>query len=138
MPLGSKKTDVVLDAGCGPGYGAVFLSEFAGRVVGGDGMRNWCGVIGRFTVRCPISALKINLLDRELSCDPFDAVVSMDVIEHFSEEQADGVVANYARLTKDDGFALIGTLTSPHGNMHRNGDWIHILKNMIPMNLLPC
>lgn len=105
-----KKTDVVLDAGCGPGYGAVFLSEFAGRVVGGDVDAELVRRNREVYSKVPnLSFEEINLLDRELSCDPFDAVVSMDVIEHFSEEQADGVVANYARLTKDDGFALIGT-----------------------------
>jgi 2-polyprenyl-3-methyl-5-hydroxy-6-metoxy-1,4-benzoquinol methylase len=105
-----KKTDVVLDAGCGPGYGAVFLSKFAGRVVGGDVDAELVQRNQKAFSNVPnLSFKELDLQDSELDCEPFDVVVSMDVIEHFEEDQADGVVANYARLTKDKGFALIGT-----------------------------
>ena len=105
-----NKTDSVLDAGCGLGYGSVFLSEFAGQVVGGDVDEEL--VERNQKAYQDINNLefqKLDLLADKVRLNPFDAVISMDVIEHFDESKANRVAKNLAWLTKDSGFAVVGT-----------------------------
>lgn len=104
-----RKSDACLDAGCGHGLGSVFLSKFATSVVGGeidsalvDANKKEYSGMGNLAFR------QLNLLDVS-GWSEFDAVVSMDVIEHFTKEQTEIVAANYARLVKPGGFAVIGT-----------------------------
>ena len=41
--------------------------------------------------------------------EKYDALVSMDVIEHFQKNEVGIVADNYASLLKPNGFAIIGT-----------------------------
>ena len=101
----------VIDVGCGLGLGTVLLSHFAKQVKGVD--VDVDHVQRNIEEHSEIKNLSFSTLDLLSPCDEhlgaYDAVVSMDVIEHFSEEDIPQVVANYERLLKPDGFAVIGT-----------------------------
>ena len=105
-----KKTDKVLDAGCGHGHGTVFLSKFAKEVVGAD--QDGELVASNAEDYADIKKIRftqLDLLDVSRHKQKYDAVVSMDVIEHFTQEQTVTVAQNYSRLVKKGGFAVIGT-----------------------------
>lgn len=105
-----KKHHRVLDAGCGRGAGSVMMTRFAGEVVGGDFDQDLVNANGEEYKDVPnLSFDRIDLLDISGKEAAFDVVVSMDVIEHFVEQDTETVASNYARLLKDDGFAVIGT-----------------------------
>lgn len=106
-----RKTETVIDVGCGKGLGSVFLSKFAKTVVGVDFDKE----LLRFNKEefSKISNLDFKHLDLMHVADAhkamYDVVVSMDVIEHFPQPDISIVVNNYASLLKDGGYAIIGT-----------------------------
>lgn len=105
-----KKTDNVIDIGCSHGLGTIFMSKFANHVVGADYYED---VIKdnkqRYGSVSNISFINLDLLDISSHKTKYDAVVSLDVIEHFTVAETKKAAANYAKLTRDGGFALIGT-----------------------------
>ena len=124
-----KKSHCVLDAGCGHGHGRVFMSKFASHVTGGDFDEDL--VLANAEAHKDISNVSFEKLDL-LSIPPnhatFDVVVSMDVIEHFTQEQTEIVAANYNKLTKNDGFAIIGTpniISQPYASQRRRDTHLH-------------
>lgn len=105
-----KRTDRVLDAGCGLGLGAVLLSQFAGHVTAADIDGDFIEANAKEYSDLPnLDFIQLNLLDIPPSSPTYDAVVSLDVIEHFDKRQIEVVAANYAALVRDGGFAVIGT-----------------------------
>jgi len=104
------KTEKVIDVGCGHGHGSAFLSKFAASVVGADYDKDLVEKAGQdYKDISNLSFTSIDLLNLREDIGQFDAVVSMDVIEHFTAEQVDKVAGNYAKLTRPGGFAAIGT-----------------------------
>ncbi len=118
-----KKSDSVLDAGCGHGFGSVFLSKFAGSVIGTDYDSDL--IKANKEQYKDINNLKfqeLNLLDISSHKSIYDVVISMDVIEHFTKQQTEIVSLNYSKLTKDGGFAVIGTpnkISQPYASKRR-------------------
>lgn len=106
-----KKNHLVLDAGCGAGLGTVFLSKFCNQVVGADFDSDLLEVNkSQYKTIKNLNFQTINLLELSpLDIEKYDVVVSMDVIEHFTEDCVDIVASNYAKLVKPGGFAIIGT-----------------------------
>jgi 2-polyprenyl-3-methyl-5-hydroxy-6-metoxy-1,4-benzoquinol methylase len=104
-----KKTDHVLDVGCGHGNGTSFLSKFAGKVTGADIDRQLVEHNRQQIVQDNVDFAELDLLNVSQHQKQYDAVISMDVIEHFTKEQTEIVAQSYSDLTKDSGFALIGT-----------------------------
>ncbi|KAB8036825.1 methyltransferase domain-containing protein [Silvanigrella paludirubra] len=123
-----KKNHSVLDAGCGHGNGSVFLSKFAKEVKGADFDQDLINSNSEQYKSIPnLSFSRINLLDVN-DFNTFDVVVSMDVIEHFTKEQTEIVASNYAKLTSDNGFAIIGTpniASQPFASKRRIESHIH-------------
>lgn len=124
-----KRTDTVLDAGCGHGVGTVLLSRFAKRVVGADVDR---AMIERnqkeYRDIANASFTTIDLVRPDPALGQFDAVVSLDVIEHFEKDQTRTVAANYAGLVRENGFALIGTpniASQPYASKRRLETHLH-------------
>ncbi|MBN23404.1 MAG: hypothetical protein CL678_19110 [Bdellovibrionaceae bacterium] len=105
-----RKNMHVLDAGCGHGLGSVFLSKFSKSVVGGDFDEEM--VKRNQQTYSSVENLNFDKLDlRNIGKhqEQYDAVVSMDVIEHFEKEEVQKISNNYANLLKNNGFAIIGT-----------------------------
>lgn len=106
-----KKTHIVGDVGCGKGYGSVFLARHVKEVVALDCDQHLLSENSKENT--DIENLRFRQFDL-LKPDPelsgkFDAIVSMDVIEHFKRDKIDGVIRAYKDLLKDGGFAIIGT-----------------------------
>ncbi len=105
-----KKSHAVLDAGCGYGYGSIFLSKYAKNVTGVDYDKNQMAENNqRYAFIKNLNFKPINLLNLTHFKDRYDALVSMDVIEHFKKKDTEIVAKNYAKLLKKNGFAIIGT-----------------------------
>lgn len=105
-----KKKYSVIDAGCGQGLGAVFLSKFAGHVTGVDYDEKMIDSNKKRYKSLPnLDFVTVDLLDISSHKKKYDVVVSMDVIEHFSKKDTERIARNYAKLTKEGGFAVIGT-----------------------------
>ncbi len=123
-----KKNMSVLDAGCGQGSGTLFLSKFAARVTGGDFDRALVERNNAAYKNIPNVDFKfLDLLNPAIE-NQYDSVVSMDVIEHFSKEQTEIIAKNYSRLTKEGGYAIIGTpniASAPYASERRKQSHLH-------------
>tara|TARA_B100000989_G_scaffold109397_1_gene80282 strand:- start:2124 stop:2783 length:660 start_codon:yes stop_codon:yes gene_type:complete len=106
-----KKEHKVLDAGCGHGFGSIFLSKFSKSVIGGDYDEELVSHNNKeFLSIDSLEFKQLNLLDISKEHEEqYDVVVSMDVIEHFEKSDIDLVANNYSKLLKPGGFAVIGT-----------------------------
>ncbi|CAB4223210.1 UbiG, 3-demethylubiquinone-9 3-O-methyltransferase [uncultured Caudovirales phage] len=102
--LPQNKKVSVLDLGCSEGYGSLMLAEIGHSVVGIDTDLDAIAHAQR-TINKP----NIRFTGGPIDHPPFNAVVSLDVIEHISAEDTgafmDGILLN---LT-DDGICIIGT-----------------------------
>jgi 2-polyprenyl-3-methyl-5-hydroxy-6-metoxy-1,4-benzoquinol methylase len=97
----------ILDFGCGSGYGAEFLAENGGRVMGIDISPS---SIAYAKTKFPrVSFLEYDLTDRNLTkvvSQRFDLIVSFDVIEHVEKWWA--FFENIRELLKRGGTAIVG------------------------------
>jgi SAM-dependent methyltransferase len=96
---------VVLEAGCGEGYGAALLAETAGRVVGLDYDAT---TVAHVAQRYP----RVSVIRGNLACLPIrnrvvDIVVNLQVIEHLWDQA--GFLAECARVLRPGGSLLIST-----------------------------
>jgi 2-polyprenyl-3-methyl-5-hydroxy-6-metoxy-1,4-benzoquinol methylase len=93
-----KSTDIVLDIGCGPGIGTIFLSQFAKNVIGVDVDYDLIKENSQNYKKIKNVAFSyIDIVSKVMKKRAYDIVVSMDVIEHFTKEQVETVALNYAR-----------------------------------------
>lgn len=105
--LGEGKNMSVLELGCNEGLGANLLSKVSQKVVGVDfdedsivfAKSNFAD--GNIDFECS------DFLDRKYGS--FDAVVSIDVIEHISPEDEIKYLNTIHKNLKQDGFCIIGT-----------------------------
>jgi 2-polyprenyl-3-methyl-5-hydroxy-6-metoxy-1,4-benzoquinol methylase len=135
-----KKNMSVVDAGCGQGFGSVFMGKFAGQVTGVDFDADLVTANGERYKDIPnLTFEQRNLLEDPKPSDQFDALVSMDVIEHFEVAEQEVLAANYARYLKDGGFAVIGTpsvVSAPYASERRRTSHIHEFEPAEVENLL--
>ena len=102
--------DTVLDAGCGHGLGSVMLSKFARSVTGLDAdheLVNYCQ--DTYARIQNLSFMQGDLRDLSGLKGQFDTVVCLDVIEHFTMEDAQVVLDNLAGALTSRGMLVIGT-----------------------------
>jgi 2-polyprenyl-3-methyl-5-hydroxy-6-metoxy-1,4-benzoquinol methylase len=104
-----KKTDNVLEVGSGTGVGAMFLSQHVSCVTGLEIRTH------EYEAACAVTNKVANvkfLLKSLFDYDPnrqHDAVISLDVIEHFSESDGDRFAARIAQHCNPSGIVIIGT-----------------------------
>ena len=100
---------VVLDFGCGTGYGAAIMSEIAARVTGLDidaAALTWA----EQSHRDPrLSFERHDDLGASLPAASFDLVTCFEMIEHVDLETQKAVVASMGRLLRNDGLLIIST-----------------------------
>jgi SAM-dependent methyltransferase len=101
--------DVVLDAGCGEGYGLPMLADAgAARVIGVDLEEAVIEhVTASYAVDPRIEAHRAELMALPLADDEVDLIVSFQVIEHLHD--IGGYLASLRRVTKPGGHVLIAT-----------------------------
>lgn len=103
-----RKTDRVLEVGSGSGVGAMFLSQYCEHVTGLELKTTELEEAHSMNRRPNVSFLGDNLFDY-MPANPFDVVVALDVIEHFSEQDGDRLLSAMARHLPPSGMLVIGS-----------------------------
>lgn len=106
---------VVLEAGCGEGYGARLLADQAGCVVALDYDAYAIGHVGRTYPR--LAAVRGNLVALPFGPGSYDVVVSLQTIEHLWDQ--DAFLAECRQVLRPTGRLILSTpnrLTFPPGN----------------------
>lgn len=109
--------DRVLDLGCGAGYGAYYYATVAREVVGLDLNPDLPEMAGHLT-RPNLRLIHGDILDPppvETLGGPFDSIVCLDVIEHFTEEDGGRILADCHRRLNERGMLVLGSPSSLSG-----------------------
>jgi len=97
----------VADIGSSEGFGTILLAEQARSCVGID-LDADAVAVANATVGSPKLSFVVGDVLRD-KMGPFDAVVSLDVIEHVYPDNADAFVAAIAASLVEDGIMILGT-----------------------------
>lgn len=110
---------VVLDVACGTGYGAPILRESgARRVVSADLSHDALRFgLGRYD----LGAVQANAVGLPFRSRVFDAVVSLETVEHVSD--AIGFLEEVRRVLRDGGLLLLST---PNRSLSTGGNPYHV------------
>ncbi len=102
-----KKTDEVLEVGCGSGLGSIYLSQECKSVYGIDVQKQEIAEAQELSKRENVTfeVKDLFLLDENKK---YDAVVCLDVLEHLSVEDGRKFVEKISRLLKPNGFFACG------------------------------
>jgi 2-polyprenyl-3-methyl-5-hydroxy-6-metoxy-1,4-benzoquinol methylase len=103
-----KAQDEVLEVGSGNGIGAIFLAQHTKHVTGLEIKPRDYEASCRINRRDNVEFVLQSVFDHDTRRE-YDAVVSLDVIEHFPLDEGEKLVAQMARLCKPDGVVIIGT-----------------------------
>jgi len=103
-----KKTDNILEVGCGSGLGAIFLSQHCAHVTGIEVKTTEIEAAHSINRRENVEFKVADLFEMEDS-QLYDVVLALDVIEHMSMEYGHKLVAAMARHLKPTGMLIIGT-----------------------------
>lgn len=103
-----KKTDKVLELGCGSGLGTIYFSQYAYSALGLDIKSTEIEEAQTINTRSNATFACGDFFDYAFN-DTFDVVVNLDVIEHLDESLGEKLVAKMADLVSKDGIAIIGT-----------------------------
>ena len=103
-----KKSDAVLEVGCGSGVGCVFIAQHAAHVTGID-----CNSTeiqeARKINRRPNATFRVEDLFKMPPHQKFDVVLALDVIEHMPKSIGRKLVQAMARHLRPTGMLVIGT-----------------------------
>jgi len=97
----------VLELGCGEGIGTIMLSENGHRIVAVDFDEVSINYARENIIKPNISFQRENFLGKNLG--KFDAIVSLDVIEHIAKAQENVFFETISENLNQDGFCIIGT-----------------------------
>ncbi|GAY12336.1 class I SAM-dependent methyltransferase [Pseudonocardia sp. N23] len=105
LALASRCRGVVVDAGCGEGYGADLVAATADRVLALDYDEP---ALRHVAARYPrVAPARVNLVALPVATGVADVVVSLQVIEHLWEQEV--FVAECARVLRPGGAFLVST-----------------------------
>ncbi|MFA6119438.1 MAG: class I SAM-dependent methyltransferase [Parachlamydiales bacterium] len=103
-----KKTDKVLEVGCGSGLGSIFLSQHCLHVTAIDNKLTEIQEALAINQRKNIKFEKNDLFNMDPQND-YDFVVALDVIEHLTEEQGIQLIKTMSKFLKKEGMLVLGT-----------------------------
>lgn len=103
-----KPSDEVLEVGSGTGLGALFLAQHSKQVTGLEIKQHDFDAACSVNRRDNVAFRHESLFDHD-PARKYDAVVSLDVIEHLPADEGRKFVARIATHTKPEGIAVIGT-----------------------------
>ena len=105
LPL-SKETEV-LELGCNEGIGTLILTDKAKRIVAVDFDENAVAFAKETLSGREITFLHADFLDKQFGA--FDAVISLDVIEHINKKDETLYFKTVMDNLRDQGICIIGT-----------------------------
>lgn len=103
-----KKTDYLLEVGCGSGLGSIFLSQHCSHVTGIDVKTTEIEEAIILNKRDNVSFIVQDFFNFP-NGDLYDVLVALDVIEHLSEKQGLIFIEKAAKQLKPTGMMIIGT-----------------------------
>jgi len=103
-----KKTDNILEIGCGSGLGSIFLSQHCKHLTGIDIKKSEIQDAISINKRKNVDFINVDFFNKEFS-NKFDVIVCLDVIEHMPERIGNKLVNKISKLIKQTGMAVIGT-----------------------------
>jgi SAM-dependent methyltransferase len=103
-----RPRDRILEVGSGSGLGAVFLGQHCAAVKGIEIKQTEIDEARALNRRSNVSFSNEDFFDLPAG-DKYDAIVALDVIEHFRGSTPGQFIATAARHLKPDGFLAIGT-----------------------------
>ena len=112
---------VILDAGCGEGYGSYLLAGVGAKVIGIDISEQAVRHAKKKYVRENLKYQVMDITYLDFPNGSFDVVVSFQVIEHLNNVQK--FLKEIKRVLKKDGWAIIGTPNKSLCNDHPIGKY---------------
>lgn len=106
----SLKNMNVLDAGCGTGYGSLFMSQFAKKVTGIDVSLEsveWCNE--HYAAQENLEFIQASLESLPFNDAEFDCIVIFEVIEHVDKNIQNMFLKEAKRVLKPDGTLIMST-----------------------------
>ncbi len=103
-----KKTDRVLEVGCGSGVGCIFLAQHSAHVTGIDANSSEIQEAKKINRRKNVS-FELQDLFQLPENQKFDVVIALDVIEHMTKKTAHKFLAAMVSHLEPNGMLVIGT-----------------------------
>jgi len=109
-----KKSDVVLDLGCGSGQNAIKASRIANRVVACDFDKELLNIAEEEAKLKKINNIKFEIVNLEERLkyrnNSFSSIIFLDVLEHLKNR--DEILSGIKRVLKPDGLLFLGVPNS--------------------------
>lgn len=103
-----KKTDRILEVGCGSGLGCIFVAQHGAHVTGIDVNAREIKEAQKINERSNVTFERLDLFQMEPS-RKFDIVYALDVIEHMPKRTGRKLLQAMAGRLHPDGMLIIGT-----------------------------
>lgn len=103
-----KKGDSVLDIGCSTGLGTIFLGQNCKKILGIDMCKSDIEWAKKISQRTNVTFKHLNF-SRMKTGTLYDVITTLDVIEHFPQEQGELFIEKIASCLKDNGMLILGT-----------------------------
>ena len=97
-----KKSDIVFELGCGTGYGARLMSDFADKVYATD-------LVDMSDIWKKYKKNNLFFLANDNPSDKVDVVVSYEVVEHIEPEKTEDYFSRIKQVLKKNGMLFIST-----------------------------
>jgi len=101
---------IVLDAGCGSGYGTFFLAKNSNikAIVGVDISSQAINFARKYFKANNLHFWQMDVRKLKFKDNYFDAIISFDVLEHLSETDQEKFIHELRRVLKPEGTLIIG------------------------------